>query len=161
MAVMGILAQTLLVLGHAAPPSKRYNRSRVGSRGDIMVALLPAIITLLAVVMTVAFGIRVSVLRGKYKIDPPATTGNPAFERAYRIHANTIEAMVVFLPMLWLGAMLYSETIAFWLGIGWLVGRVGYMVGFTMDPKKRVPGFAISALCVLGLMIITIMGLVM
>ncbi len=120
---------------------------------------LPAIITVLAVVMTIALAIRVSVLRGKYKIDPPATTGNPALERAVRIHANTVEAMVVLLPMLWLGAMLYSETIAFWLGIGWLIGRVVYAIGFTIDAKKRIPGFAIAAACGVGLLIITILGL--
>lgn len=120
---------------------------------------LPAIITVLAVVMTIALAIRVSVLRGKYKIDPPAQTGNPALERAVRIHANTVEAMVVFLPMLWLGAMLYSETIAFWLGIGWLVGRVVYAIGFTIDAKKRIPGFTIAAACGFGLLIITILSL--
>lgn len=126
-----------------------------------MVAQLPAIITVLAVVLVIALGIRVSVLRGKYKIDPPAMTGNLVLETAIRIHANTVEAMVVFLPMLWLGAMLYSETIALYLGIGWLVGRLAYAVGFTIDAKKRVPGFAISALCVLGLLVITVMGLAM
>lgn len=126
-----------------------------------MVAQLPAIITLLAGALVIALGIRVSVLRGKYKIDPPAMTGNPVLETAIRIHANTVEAMVVFLPLLWLGAMLYSETIAFYLGIGWLVGRVAYAVGFTMSPAKRIPGFAIAILSGLGLMIITIMGLVM
>ena len=126
-----------------------------------MVAQLPAIITVLAVALTVILAVRVSLFRAKFKIDAPAQTGNPVLERAVRIHGNTVEAMVVFLPMLWLGAMLYSETIAFYLGIGWLVGRLAYAVGFTMDAKKRVQGFAISALCVLGLLIITIMGLVM
>jgi uncharacterized membrane protein YecN with MAPEG domain len=131
-------------------------------RGDIMsVAQLPAIITVLAVVMVVALGIRVSMLRGKFKIDPPAMTGNPVLETAIRIHANTVEAMVVFLPMLWLGAMLYSEVIAFWLGIAWLIGRVIYAIGFTMSPAKRIPGFAIAVLSGVGLLIITLMGLFM
>jgi glutathione S-transferase len=115
----------------------------------------------LAVALTVILAVRVSLFRAKFKIDAPAQTGNPVLERAVRIHGNTVEAMVVFLPMLWLGAMLYSETIAFYLGIGWLVGRLAYAVGFTMDAKKRVPGFAISALCVLGLLVITVMGLAM
>ncbi len=126
-----------------------------------MVAQLPAIITVLAAVLVIALGIRVSVLRGKYKIDPPTMTGNPELETAIRIHANTVEAMVVFLPMLWLGATLYSETIAFYLGIGWLVGRVIYAVGFTMSPAKRIPGFAIAVLSGVGLLIITLMGLFM
>ena len=124
-----------------------------------MVAQLPAIITVLAVLLTIALAIRVSMLRMKFKIDPPALTGNPALERAVRIHANTVEAMVVFLPLLWLGAMLYSETIAFYLGIGWLVGRVAYAVGFTMDAKKRIPGFAIAIACGVGLLVITVLGL--
>ena len=123
------------------------------------VAQLPAIITVVAVLLVIALGIRVSMLRGKFKVDPPAMTGNPVLETAIRIHANTVEAMVVFLPMLWLGAMLYSEVIAFWLGIGWLVGRVVYAVGFTMSPAKRIPGFAIAILSGVGLLIITLLGL--
>lgn len=124
-----------------------------------MISQLPAIITVLAVLLVIALGIRVSLLRGKFKVDPPAMTGNPVLETAIRIHANTIEAMVVFLPLLWLGAMLYSETIAFYLGIGWLVGRLAYAVGFTMSPAKRIPGFAIAIVSGLGLLIITVMGL--
>ncbi|MGQ0741606.1 MAG: MAPEG family protein [Alphaproteobacteria bacterium] len=123
------------------------------------IAQLPAIVTVLAVVLTVALAMRVSLLRTKFKIDPPAQAGNLVFERALRIHANTVEAMVVFLPMLWLGATLYSEVIAFWLGIAWLVGRLVYAVGFTKNPAKRIPGFVITALSVLGLLIITLMGI--
>jgi glutathione S-transferase len=126
-----------------------------------MVAQLPAIITVLAVVLTIVFAVRVSLLRVKYKIDGPAVTGHPQLERAVRVHANTVEQMVVFLPLLWLGAMLYSETIAFWLGIAWLVGRAAYMVGYMISPPKRAPGLIITLVALTGLLVITIMGLAM
>ncbi len=140
---------------------KQYNPARVGSRGDIMVAQLPAIITVLAVVMTFLFAFRTALARAKYKIDAPATTGHPTYERAFRVHMNTVESLVLFLPLLWLGASLYSEVIAFWLGIVWLVGRLAYMVGYMMDPPKRAAGALITMASLAGLLIITVMGLVM
>jgi len=126
-----------------------------------MVAQLPAIITVLAVVLTFLLSFRTALARAKYKIDAPATVGNQTFERAYRVHMNTVESLVLFLPLLWLGALLYSETIAFYIGIAWLVGRVVYMIGYMMDPVKRAAGAIITMLSLAGLLIITIMGLVM
>ncbi len=37
-----------------------------------------------------------------YKIQAPATSGHPVFERAFRVHYNTLEMIVVFIPAIWL-----------------------------------------------------------
>ena len=44
--------------------------------------------------------VRVGRMRGK--VLAPATSGDPEFEKAFRIHYNTIEQLIMFLPMLWL-----------------------------------------------------------
>lgn len=106
----------------------------------------PALITLgvLALLFMVAWG--VGRARGKYKIDAPATTGHPAFERAFRVQMNTLENVVAFLPALWLFAAFVSEVWAAALGAVWLVARVWYAVAYQQDAAKRSPPFGLSML---------------
>ena len=35
--------------------------------------------------------------RGKYNVEAPAISGNPTWERLYRVQVNTVEQLVVFL----------------------------------------------------------------
>lgn len=39
---------------------------------------------------------------GTYHVEAPATTGAPTFERYFRVHQNSMEALVVFIPALML-----------------------------------------------------------
>ena len=48
---------------------------------------LPALLTLLAVLWLVITRFKVGRARTKCKVRAPATTGDPAFERAYRVQA--------------------------------------------------------------------------
>ena len=59
---------------------------------------LPALVTLLAVLWYVVTGIQVGRMRTQYKVYAPATTGDPAFERAFRVQMNELEQIVAFLP---------------------------------------------------------------
>ena len=59
---------------------------------------LMAIITALILVQTLFFGFEVGKARGKYSIKAPAVSGNEQFERYYRVHQNTLEQIVIFLP---------------------------------------------------------------
>jgi glutathione S-transferase len=84
--------------------------------------------------------------RGKYKIQAPAISGHPAFERAYRVQMNTIEALIVFLPSLWIFALYTSDKIAAVFGVVWLIGRVLYTIGYIQEANKRALGAAVSML---------------
>jgi len=117
------------------------------------------LMTILAVIFTLAAGARVGALRGKKKIPAPATVGDPEFERAFRVHMNTIESLVVFLPLLWLGAFAFDGMIALYIGLIWLVGRIIYMNGYMAAPEKRAPGAIMGAISIVGLLIISIWGL--
>ena len=65
--------------------------------------------TILMVLLTFYFSIRVGRMRGK--VLAPATSGDPEFEKAFRIHYNTIEQLILFLPMLWLSVGYFGDTV--------------------------------------------------
>ena len=50
------------------------------------------LVTLLALLEYSILGVMVGRARQTYGVEAPATTGNPDFERYFRVHANTLEA---------------------------------------------------------------------
>ena len=58
----------------------------------------------LAVLECMIFGVLVGRARGTYHVPAPATTGDPTFERYFRVHQNSMEALIVFIPSLLLFA---------------------------------------------------------
>ena len=126
-------------------------------------ALLSAIVTILAVLFVFYTGVRVARMRGKHGVHAPATTGHPEFERAYRVQMNTLEAMPVFLPALWIAAYYFTRVplLAPALGLVWIVGRIIYMQAYMADPSKRSLGFGIAALSQIALLLIGVAGIVM
>jgi glutathione S-transferase len=120
-----------------------------------------AIVTLLAIALYFFLATRVAVARGKFNVALPATSGNPDFERVFRVHMNTLEWMPIFLPSLWLCAIYLNDAAAAALGLVWIGGRVLYFVGYSKAVEKRLPGFFIqSAACIL-LFIGAIVGIVL
>jgi glutathione S-transferase len=108
---------------------------------------LVAIVSLLALLLYVYMGLRVGQARGKYGVAAPAMTGHPDFERAYRIHMNTLEWLPTFLVSLWLYAIAWgSDMIAAGVGAVWILGRILYLTGYTKAAESRGPGFGIQAL---------------
>jgi glutathione S-transferase len=136
---------------------------------DYPVTLLTAAVTILAVLFCFWTGLNVGRMRGKHSIQAPAMTGNPEFERAVRVQMNTLEWIVIFLPLLWLATIYFSPSMATaylgWLppilGVLWIVGRVLYMTGYMVAPEKRSTGFLIAGIAILGLLICSIIGVVM
>jgi len=124
--------------------------------------LLSAAVTILSILFVFYTGINVAQMRGRHKISAPAVTGNPEFERAYRVQVNTLEQFVMFLPLLWL-ATTYFQSLA-WLpavfGLVWVVGRFIYLQGYMAAPEKRGTGFMITSLATAGLLVLSIIGLV-
>jgi len=106
---------------------------------------LPALVTLLAVLWYSIVGINVGRARTKYKVPAPATTGHPAFERAFRVQMNELEQLVAFLPPMWIYATLGNPRWAAIAGAVWLVGRVLYAIGYWSEAGKRHTGFMISS----------------
>lgn len=113
----------------------------------------PALITLGVLVLLFMLAWNVGRARAKYKIKAPATTGDPAFERVFRAHQNTIENTVMFLPALWLFAAFVNGMWAGMLGAVWIAARVWYAATYQQEAGKRGLPFVVSTFvfCVLTL----------
>lgn len=122
---------------------------------------LTALATLLAIILYGAFGGLVSRARGRYNIHAPATTGHPDFERRYRVHANTLEALAMLLPVMWLCALWIGDVWAALGGVVWCVGRVIYAWGYLRDANKREIGFYIGSAPFLVMLVADIVAIVM
>ena len=105
-----------------------------------------ALVTILSVVLTFVFSGRVGGYRGKGGIAAPATSGSVEFERAFRVHYNTIEQLVIFLPVLWLSTPVIGDVWAAALGGVWLIGRLLYASEYMKDPASRAPGMFMTVI---------------
>jgi glutathione S-transferase len=119
-----------------------------------------ALVTLLALLQYFAFGILVGRARTRTGVAAPAMTGHPEFERYNRVHQNTLEQLVIFLPALWLFATYVQPLAAAGLGVLFIVGRLVYLRGYVANPGKRTIGFAMTALAQLPLLLGGIIGAV-
>jgi len=112
------------------------------------------IVTMLALIEYSVLGVMVGRARGKYKVAAPATTGNPNFERYFRVHQNTLEALIVFIPAVWIFSLSVNYQIGVALGVLFLIGRIIYANGYLNAAEKRSPGaiatMAINTILVLG-----------
>jgi glutathione S-transferase len=104
------------------------------------------IVTALAVLQFIVFGFRVGGARGRYGVKAPAVTGNEIFERYFRVQQNTLEQLIVFLPGLYLFSHYLSPLIAAGLGAVYLIGREVYAATYVKDPAKRGPGYGLTFL---------------
>ena len=120
-----------------------------------------AVVILLAVAFYFFLATRVAAGHAKFNVRLPATTGNPDFERIFRVHTNTLEWMPTFLVPLWLCAIYLSDIGAAALGLVWIVGRVLYFTGYSEAVEKRLPGFFVQATACLLLFIGATAGVVM
>lgn len=123
--------------------------------------LLSAAVTILAVVVCLYTAIVVGNMRSKHGVKAPAVTGAPEFEKAYRVQMNTLEQFALFLPIFWIATALpvISGYFPPALGLLWVVGRVIYMRSYMADPATRSLGFNIGAGAVVGLLLLSIIGI--
>jgi hypothetical protein len=104
------------------------------------------IVTALAVLQFIVFGFRVGGARGRYGVKAPAVAGNEIFERYFRVQQNTLEQLIVFLPGLYLFSHYLNPLVAAGLGAVYLTGREVYAVTYVKDPAKRGPGYGLTFL---------------
>lgn len=117
-----------------------------------------AVVIVLALIEYVVFGMLVGRARGKYGVKAPATTGHEIFERWFRVHQNTLELLVVFVPSIWLFGQYVDPTWAAVLGLVYIVARILYLLGYVSDPAKREIGFALSVLPIMVLLVGALWG---
>ena len=103
------------------------------------------LVIVLALLQYIFFSIAVGRARAKYGVHAPAIAGNEIFERYFRVHMNTLEQLIMFIPAVWLFAQFVSPHWAAGLGGVYLVGRVVYFLSYVKDPKSRGLGFALTS----------------
>ena len=114
----------------------------------------------LALIEYVVMGALVGRARAKYGIHAPAMTGHPAFERTNRVHVNTLENLIIFIPAVLLFASYVSVRWAAILGLVFVVARVVYAVGYLSAAEKRSIGAGITGIVDIVLVVGALIGLV-
>src|SRR5258708_29757039 len=97
-----------------------------------MMHSLIALVTLSSLALFFWMGADVARARIRFGVPAPAVTGHPEFERHFRVQANTLEGLVLFLPALWVFALTihgvqgsnFGDNIGAALGLVWTVRRV-------------------------------------
>ena len=118
------------------------------------------LVIVLALIELMVFGWLVGRSRGTYGIHAPAITGHPMFERYMRVHQNTMELLVVFVPALWLFATYMSPNVGALLGLVFIASRVLYAFSYLKDPRTRMAGAASSGVVLAVLLLGAVIGAV-
>lgn len=121
--------------------------------------LYPSLVTALTLIVYQVLTANVGRARMKYKIMPPAMSGDENFERVVRVQQNTLEQLVFFLPALWLFSFYVNPLWGAVLGSVWLIGRIIFAWGYYQAAEKRVAGFAISTLSGISLVLGALVGI--
>ncbi|MCB1665139.1 MAG: MAPEG family protein [Pseudomonadales bacterium] len=112
-----------------------------------------AIVVVLALLQYFSFALLVGKARAQYQVHAPAITGHPVFERYYRVHQNTLEMIVMFIPAIVLFSYWVRPDIAAGIGVVYLIGRFIYLRAYVADPASRGLGFGLSMLPILVLLL--------
>ena len=105
---------------------------------------LVIIIIALALIQYQVFGFLVGKARGTYNVPAPATIGDPIFERYNRVHQNTQESLMLFIPGMMMFGYYSNPNIAAGLGVIWIIGRILYLRSYVKEPKSRTLGFMLT-----------------
>ncbi len=116
---------------------------------------------LLALAVYVWTVLKVGQARGKHRVDAPAVTGPPEFERTLRAQQNSVEQMVLFLPLLFLAWLLWGDAWSGAYGLVWSLGRILYVDGYVRAAAKRSTGFLLSGGVSFGILVALAVTLVL
>jgi glutathione S-transferase len=104
-----------------------------------------AIVTLLALLEYSILGVMVGRARQTYGVEAPATSGNPDFERYFRVHVNTLESLIVFIPAVWIFSLSVNYHLGVALGLMFVIARIIYAAGYLSAASKRATGAIVTA----------------
>lgn len=122
------------------------------------------LVTIAILVQYFALGLMAALARGKAGLEAPATTGDEVYERRFRVHQNTMEQLVSFLPAMWMFSYYVDSCYGALLGVAFFIGRIIYSRAYVADPGSRTIGFGIGffafAIALVGTVISVVMALV-
>ncbi|MBJ21068.1 MAG: MAPEG family protein [bacterium] len=122
---------------------------------------LPAIVTLIALLEYNVFGFRVGSGRAAHNVEAPYTNGNEEWQRLNRVHQNTLEQLIVFIPALWIFCQYWSPTVGAGIGAIFIIARPIYAAAYVKSPPSRTIGFASGYLATVVLVLGGLAGAIM
>lgn len=122
----------------------------------------PVIIILLALIQYLLFGLRTGVARTKFGIEAPRVSGHEIWERYNRVHLNTLEQLIVFIPALLAFSYYVSPKWALIPGIAFLIARQTYSHLYVKNPNGRgfPPTFFVNVILTIGSLIGVVVSLI-
>jgi uncharacterized MAPEG superfamily protein len=115
-------------------------------------------IAMLALLQYLYFSVEVGRARVRSGLQAPAVSGDPAFERTFRAHYNTLEQLIVFLPAVYAAGYYVHELYAVSAGVAYLFGRFLYFRAYVADPGRRGPGMIVTMVANLALVLGALVG---
>ena len=115
----------------------------------------------LALLEYLAFSMLAGRARVTYGVEAPAITGDPGFERRFRVQQNTLEQLMIFVPSILIFQLYWSPNLAALMGLLFIVGRILYSRGYVEEPGKRSVGFGVGLIAQAVLLLGSIAGAAM
>lgn len=122
---------------------------------------LAGIVTVITLFIYLWMAVQVGKSRSKHDVPAPQNTGPDEFLRVLRVHENTVEGLLLFLPALWMFALTFGDLWAGLIGIFYPLGRVIYAKGYYQAADKRSRGFMIGLISTSILLIGSLIGLIL
>jgi uncharacterized membrane protein YecN with MAPEG domain len=147
----------------AHPLSKKHQTQLANSMYnslELKPLIFPSFVTLSTLILYFVLTANVGRARAKHKVPVPQISGNPDFERVFRVQQNTLEQLILFLPSLWLFSLFVSPTWGAGIGALWVIGRILYAWGYYQTAEKRALGFGINSLSLIVLLIGSLVGMI-
>ena len=107
---------------------------------------LTTLAILIALLIYFGLGAVVGMARGKFNVPAPQSSGHPEFDKRNRVHMNTLEQLVLFVPAAMLAAPVLGDPATATIALIWSVGRLLYARSYYADPAKRSLGFLFTIL---------------
>lgn len=119
---------------------------------------LTTLAILIALLIYFGLGAVVGAARGKFNVPAPQASGHPEFDKRNRVHMNTLEQLVMFVPAAMFAAPVLGDPVTAVIALVWSVGRLLYARSYYIDPAKRGPGFLLTFLSTVILIVAAAWG---
>lgn len=107
---------------------------------------LTTLALVLALIVYFALSVNVGRARATWNVPAPQASGHPEFDKRYRVQMNTLEQLALLVPGVIVGAPVLGDAAAGGLAIVWSLGRIIFARAYYGDPAKRGPGFGLTLL---------------
>lgn len=97
----------------------------------------PGILSSVALLVYYFTLFKAGMARVRFKIPAPLHEGPEEYVRYVRVHQNTLEHLVLFLPGLWLFSFAVDPIWAAGIGTIWPIARLGYALGYYKSADQR------------------------